>query len=202
MNLCSVIIPAARSRRLTQILVDDLRACSSITLDVVVASPSFKVKRATNVHDDRIGSAASIALALDHTRSKSTHVAWLSDEIKPTTRCLETMMEFIDRHSPPFIGEFFVGDDGCRAGIRPYARWGMTSRKTIAMIGFFDPAYASFYGDVDFSMRCWEAGGSVAICRDARIQHQGREAIETNKHRHFDSDHARYLELWPAYYPT
>lgn len=202
MTLCSVIIPAARSQQVTQELVDHLHNSTDIELDIVVSTPSFEIERATVVRDDHVGSAASIALALEHTQPETLYVAWLSDETRPTIRCIEAMMSFICHHPTPFIGEFFVGDMGAMAKTRRYARWGMTSRQTINMIGFFDPAFASFYGDVDFSMRCWEAGGSVAICTDSTIKHWGRPDIETNKHRHFEKDHALYLSRWPQYYPT
>src|SRR5260221_4914594 len=198
--MISVIIPAARSQEVTQFLVNWLRVYSiGDDPDIIVSSPTFAVNGATCVRDDFMGSAAAIGAALPHVNPKSNYVAWLSDECLPTSGCLETMAAFLDTHPPPFIGEFSVGDAGCLAVDKRYARWGMTTRATIDMIGFFDIGFGSFFGDVDFSLRCWAAGGAVAICQNSKILHKAREdgVKSGNTERHYAHDQALYLSRWP-----
>lgn len=198
----SIIIPTARELSLVQNLVDNLHQCSDVPLDIVISSPNVNyVDGASVVKDDYAGASASIALALSRTNAESTHVAYLSDECRITSYCLTQMAAFIDSNDSPFIGEFCVGDAGCFAKDKRYARWGMASRKTINMIGFFDPCFYSYYGDVDFSLRCWKAGGKVEICHSARIYHERCEdkLEKNNVMRHETHDRLLYLKRWPEY---
>jgi GT2 family glycosyltransferase len=185
----SVVISSAKDADRTQQIVDSLHEMNpNVEVDVVVASPSFEIKRATNIHDrdvggaERIGMNRPMARALKWTRGG--YVAWLSDSTLPKLNCLEIMMAFLDEHPPPFIAEFFVGDEGGRCGFSPeneflghrdsipFARWGMMSRKSIELIGFFSEDFTHQFSDIDLSLRCWKAGGSVKVCDAAKIEHR------------------------------
>jgi|SRR6516225_10222152 GT2 family glycosyltransferase len=196
----SVIFPAARNEDLTQSLVDNLHDTNpNIDVDVVVSSPSFNICRATNIRDDYIGIMRAVCYGLPH--AKGDYVGWLTDETRTMPNCLEHMIDFIDSRPAPFIAEFCVGDPGGQWDGRRFARWGMLSKKTVEMIGFFDPGFASFWSDVDFSCRCWSMGGSVDLCPTALVVHTPiDDDLHRNKvHKYADGDLAYFYKKWPQY---
>ncbi len=219
MTSIAVILPAARLQEQAQMIVDRLWE-NTFVKEVIVASPNFVVERAWCIKDPMVGSARAIAHAYksyvqakffgkaakiwgnDHT----THYAWLSDICYPAPYALDKMLTFVKKHSEPFIAEFRTippVTSGhyrvCTITGKQYARWGMLSRGTIEKIGgFFDEAYVAHYGDVDLSLRCWKAGGSVATCKDAEIEMHGHWHVNTAPQ---SADEALFLERWQHDYP-
>jgi hypothetical protein len=202
----SVILPAARLQEQAQQVVDRLWQNNYVS-EVVVASPNFSVERAICVKDERVGSARVLGLAYKYTRKENPIVCWLSDICYPESGALDKMLGFLVTHSNPFIAEFRTHPpvtEGhyrvCTIKGRQYARWGMLSRKTIEAIGgFFDEAYVSHYGDVDLSLRCWRAGGSVSTCTDAVIEMHGHWHVNTAPQ---SADEALFFERWRYDYPA
>ena len=202
----TVILPAARLQEQAQLIVDRLWE-NSYVRRVVVISPNFevKIKRAVCIRDSNVGSARAIALAYDKYLF-FTHLAWLSDICYPAPYALDKMVAFIDGQPEPFIAEFRTMPPVTKGHYRvctitgkQYARWGMLSRGTIDKIGgFFDEAYIAHYGDVDLSLRCWKAGGSVATCKDAEIEMHGHWHVNTAPQ---SADEALFLERWRHDYP-
>ncbi len=207
MRTISVILPAARDAVLTQRVVDVFNAANpAVHVDFIVSSPSFIIERATNVRDNYAGVFKAFILALPFT--KGDYVAWISDEAMPTTNCLSNMADFLDANTPPFIAEFFVGDEGPKQfGLR-YARWGMMSRKSMDMIGFFDERYQNYFADVDLGLRCWQMGGSVESCGQASISinQLNDELSRSHVGKSWKRDylifrrtwHAKFRDQWPA----
>ncbi len=208
-----VILPAARLQEQAQMIVDRLWENTSVK-EVVVTSPDFQVERAWCVKDPMVGSSRAISLAYKlcglHTKvfddGAATHIAWLSDICYPFPYALDKMLTFVESHPDPFIAEFRTIPPVTRGYYRvctitgkQYARWGMLSRGTIEKIGgFFDEAYVAHYGDVDLSLRCWKAGGSVATCKDAEIEMHGHWHVNTAPQ---SADEALFLERWKHDYP-
>ncbi len=168
MRTISVILPAARDTSRTQNVVNAFHnAHPTVHVDFVVSSPAFTIEWAVNVRDNYEGVFKAFVSALPYT--KGDYVAWISDEAMPTDNCLVNMADFIAARPAPFIGEFFVGDEGCKEfGLR-YSRWGMMSSESIDRIGFFDEGYQNYFADVDLGLRCWHMGGSVESCGNASI---------------------------------
>lgn len=209
--MISVILPAARLQDQAQQVVDRLWKNLWVS-EVVVASPEFEVQRAKCVRDAKVGSARVLAHAFAQTDPKAEYIAWLSDICYPEPYALDALSHFIEdkfveQDGAPFIAEFRTSPsvtEGhyrvCTITGKQYARWGMLSRKTIEQIGgFFDEAYVAHYGDVDLSLRCWRAGGTVATCKDAIIEMHGHWHVSTAPH---SPDEALFLDRWRHDYPA
>ncbi len=208
-----VILPAARLQEQAQVIVNRLWE-NLYVRRVIVASPNFVVKNAICIRDTSVGSVRAMAQVCDeflfphssHEFLFFTHLAWLSDICYPAPYALDKMATFIDCQSEPFIAEFRTIPPVTRGHYRvctitgkQYARWGMLSRGTIEKIGgFFDDAYVAHYGDVDLSLRCWKAGGSVATCKDAEIEMHGHWHVNTAPQ---SADEALFLDRWKHDYP-
>lgn len=203
--MISVILPAGRSQEQAQRVVNRLCA-NEAKLDLIVTSPGFELIGVRNVRDDMAGSSRSIALAV--TAAKGDFIAWLSDICLPARGALDDMLRFVDTPQDyPFIGEFRTVPPVtpghyrvCTITGRQYARWGMMSRRSIELCGgFFDPAFVNHYGDVDLSLRCWKARGSVATCRGATVELDGHHHVSTAP---LSADEALFIERWRGDYPT
>ncbi len=197
MRTISVILPAARDADRTQRVVDAFHAANpAVHVDFVVSSPSFIIERAVNIRDNYSGVFKAFVLALPFT--KGDYVAWISDEALPTPNCLANMADFLDADPPPFIAEFFVGDEGPKQfGLR-YARWGMMSRESISRIGFFDEEYQNYFADVDLGIRCWQMGGSVESCGQASIYitQLNDELSRSHVGKSWKHDYLRFRKTW------
>ncbi len=208
----SVIIPAARSPGRVQSIVDYLHANNAADLDIVVSSPGFEIDGVRNVKDDMTGSSRAIADALKYTDSDSQFIAWLSDICLPMDDNLDVMVAFLDSMVAPVIAEFrtsIYSENNtyrvCTITGKQYARWGMVSRHSMELCGgFFDPAFACFFGDVDFSLRCWKAGGHVLTCENALIKMDGQKdnITTSNWARSRESDRTTFINKWAEDYPV
>ncbi len=168
MKTISVILPAARDAARTQHVVNAFHSSNpTVQVDFVVSSPTFTIENVTNVRDNSAGVFKAFVQSLPPT--KGEYITWISDEALPTANCLTSMADFIDSKPKPFIGEFFVGDEGCKEFGLQYARWGMMPRESVDKIGFFDGGYQNYFADVDIGLRCWHMGGSVESCGHAQI---------------------------------
>jgi hypothetical protein len=202
----SVILPAARMQEQAQEIVDRLRT-NKFVADIVVASPNFEVINARCFNDGGAGSSRALSQAYELTDGRSDYVAWLSEICLPEPGALDRMAALVSGRSAPFIAEFRTHPPVtpghyrvCTITGHQYARWGMVSRETIGRVGgFFDSAYVAHYGDVDLSLRCWQAGGEVATCVDAVIEMRGHWHVSTAP---ASRDEAVFLDRWQKVYPA
>lgn len=201
----SVILPAARLQHQTQQIVDRLWQNKCVS-DVVMISPNFTVTGAYCIKDDNAGSSRVLAQAFKATWAQNKYIAWLSEICLPAPGALDKMVSWLGGNGPK-VAEFRTFPPVtaghyrvCTILGKQYARWGMVSRATLKAIGgFFDETFVAHYGDVDLSLRCWKAGGSVGTCTDAIIEMNGHWHVSTAPN---SQDEANFIAKWSKDYPT
>jgi GT2 family glycosyltransferase len=200
----SIILPSLRPREVNKTISEFYDTNSDVNYEIIVVSP-FEVM-GLNVkwipESERLGTimANNIALAF----VKGRYVVYFSDDVSPTTDCLENMIYFMDKQRAPFIGAFKmttptgkeIGPFG--AYNKLYACYGCISIKTMNLVvGYLDMAFKDSWADIDLSLRVWEAGGSVEICQDAIVIPRQIEDDIYKKHREsFQTDYQTFLGKW------
>jgi hypothetical protein len=202
----SVIITAFRDAERTQEIVDVLHETHvSLDIEPIISSPSFEIRGAVNLRDEMVGPCRAQARAVK--QAKGDYIAWITEKTMPHPACMETMVELVDRHPAPFIGEFSIGEPDAgghfslgkieflgRRDEIAWARWGMMSRVTFDRIGYFDPAFAHHFSDIDLGLRCWRAGGSVTHHSAARLEITNRWGTSQES---IAGDREVFLTKWP-----
>lgn len=167
--------------------------------EIIVVSP-FYVMDAVHIYQEPIGCVAAHALAYKH--SKGEYITFWADDTSPTSGCLSHMVDFV-RGKGLFIGSFRVKDRRRRElaqwsiNGKLYAGFGCASRETFEKVGYFDPAYRSYFADPDLSMKVWKAGGSVEVCPDAWVITEGiSDNISAENSKYFEQDRKSFVSRW------
>ncbi len=214
MKKISIVLACAKGQEETQRIVDHLR--SSIIgceVEIVIASPGYKISNAINIHDHMEGNARAMSMCYGFCTGDL--IAWFSDEAIPEAQAFRELSEFVQSHATPFIGEFLVEDTGhprldhgvymsCSVFGKQYARFGMATKETLAYIGgFFDPHFHAHWADPDLGLRCWMRGGIVQTCQAARIHVSHKpDALHQNNQKYFESDKNFFIEKWNKDFPN
>ena len=203
--MISVLLPSLRPELVKQRIEDF--STSTIDYELVIVSP-FVVegKNVKWVKESPFckGSVAATNYALNY--SSKDYVVYFSDDVRPTSQCLETMYKFMEekrKEVTPFLGAFKmllgnreIGPFGAYEKL--YACYGCIHKKDIEEIGFFSSEFVYSWADIDLSLRVWEKGGKVEICQDAIVKPEQIEDIIYKSHRklYWQKDVDTFLKKW------
>jgi len=204
----SILLPSLRRDAARQRIEEFAQTNGDTDYEIVLVSPfdDLRGDRVVNVPEpEACGSVAGTITAYEH--SSAPYLAYWSDDVSPTPRCLTRMLDFVKGKPAPFIGSFRVRDLAGREFPhrtvygRLYADWGCLSRESIDEAGgFFDAGYRVYWADPDLSLRTWLNNGCVGICPDEWIERNdiADPLKESNRTCHFLQDAEVFLDRWHA----
>lgn len=125
-----------------------------------------------------------------------------NDKVNDKVAAIVPMMKFMDLRgfvnglgnhirswgwgSDNFIGAVDIGQFG-QLKLIPSACFGavLLSAEAVAIIGYLDEAYRSFYEDVDWSFRAWLGGWKIVACPEAIVYHHFGGSYQEKKKFYF-----------------
>jgi hypothetical protein len=204
MKEISILLPSLRFNALAKSISEFDNTNSDVDYEIVVVSP-FEVEGIKTVWVPEIGRLGTIlAEKIALRKARGEYIVYFSDDVSPTKDCLKNMLEFMKQHKDPFIGAFKMATSyGKEIGPfgaynKLYACYGCLSKNTIELLnGYLSTDFQYSWADIDLSLRCWEANGSVEICQDAVVIPRQIEDEVYKSHRHtFQEDFEVFLKKW------
>ena len=205
----SITLPSI-NQKLCEVAVNKiLDITRDVDYEIVVVSP-FEI-RAPKVkwvlETEPLGNAAAHTQAYLH--SQGELIVTFTDDVEPTEpNWLKNAQDFYLSRSKSFFpyvcginaGAFHIAYGYLYPGLS------VISRQSVEKIGTYcDPAYHSYYVEVDFGLRVWAAGGRCEICPGAsfrkikdRFGTPRPHDLEPNSW--FQKDHQTFLNRWHHIY--
>jgi GT2 family glycosyltransferase len=200
----SILIPSLRPEAIAKSIYEFDKTNPDVDYELIVVSP-FKVQGIKTVWvEEQIPYGTIHACNVAFSHSKGDYTVYFSDDVSPTTNCLENMLLFMKNKKPPCVGAFKmetvlgkeIGPFG--AYNKLYACYGCTPK--LGMLDFrpyLDNSFRDSWADIDFSLRVWEAGGTVEICPNAIvIPRQIEDDIYKTHRQRFQDDFEVFLSKW------
>jgi glycosyltransferase involved in cell wall biosynthesis len=203
----SILLPSLRPDELKKRIVEFSATHPRMDYELVVVSP-FLVSGEKIVHileTEPRGVLYAMNEALK--KASSDYIVLWSDDASPIKDCLQNILAFVKKNEKnlPFAAGFSKVDSRgegfgqWRVYGKLYVGWACASKRTIEAVGgLFDPDYRNYWGDPDFSLRVWEKGGTVAVCKDAYIEVvQINDKVKTkNLSTCFEKDTQTFFNKW------
>jgi GT2 family glycosyltransferase len=200
----SILLPSVRPELCAKTISNFEETNNNFDYEITVVSP-FEV-RANKVRwikeESKLGSVLATKIA--YTYSTAPYVIYFSDDVIPTKDCLSSLYDLVKGKKDPFIGAFKmetpsgqqIGPFGVYGKL--YACYGCLSKLTAEWIGgFFDTKFMYSWVDCDLSLRCWEFGGKVEICKNAVvIPNQIEDEIYLSHRETFFQDFDTFTKKW------
>lgn len=214
--ILSIIIPSLRPQKLLDCIlninlnthlsyeiicvVDDFDRFDKIPLLFGFSGHTIKF-----IKDDKcIGTTYPIQLGLE--QSSGTYIVALSDDALPQENWADNMYSFLDKqnNSIPLIGSFVVYDETGELGNigyygRSFSPFPFIRKDNIDKIGgYYETKYNAYFADPSTGIRCWEAGGKVLVCPEAKIYHKyNPDTLHlSNKDKYWEHDESIFKETW------
>lgn len=201
----SILLPSLRPDAVALKVKQFQETNPDMDYELVVVSP-FEIVGEKVVHvleTERRGVIHAINQAYTHAQGKFI-VLW-SDDATPEAGCLKAIIEFVKGKQTPFLASFRRRDirgvehEQWAVYGKLYAGWLCADRATFELVGgLFNPAYRNYWADPDLSLRVWENGGEVAVCREAwiNVEQINDQVKSENLKSSFEIDTETFFGYW------
>lgn len=201
----SILLPSLRPDAVQRKVEEFLSTNADVDYELVIVSPfDMRGERVVHVPEtERRGVIHAINEAYRH--AKGEYIVLWSDDATPENGCLRHMLDLVRTKEAPFLASFRRRDTSGKEAEqwavygKLYAGWLCASRRTFDLVGgLFEPSFKNYWADPDLSLRVWQKGGKVEVCRDAWI---GVEQIDDqvkseNLSSSFDKDTEVFFDRW------
>jgi len=203
----SILLPSLRPDELNKRIAEFAATHSKMDYELVVVSP-FLVSGEKIVHIlETKPRGVLYAMNEAYKKASGDYIVLWSDDASPCEGCLQNILDFVKQHDQPLpFAAGFAKVDPRGEGFgqwsvygKLYVGWACASKKTIEAVGgLFDPHYKNYWGDPDFSLRVWEKGGTVMVCKTSYIEitQINDEVKARNLSTSFEEDTQTFFNKW------
>jgi hypothetical protein len=203
----TILLPSVREELVKQRIKEWKQTNSDVNYEIIVISP-FPCEEIGTIWLNDINKKGSVhATNLGLGIAQGKYIIYFSDDVQPTKGCLRKMIDFMDSQSThPFLGAFKMQTDSGKeigpfgAYNKLYACYGCISIEDLILSSgiLFRPEFKYSWCDIDLSLRIWEKGGKVEICKEAIVIPRQVEDEGYKEHRknYFQQDVNTFLGIW------
>jgi GT2 family glycosyltransferase len=208
MKEISILFPSLREKLAIKRLSEWEATNFDVDFEVILVSP-FEVQggKITWIKDvpPFRGSVQATNQACNIAQGK--YVIYMSDDVKPTKKCLQNMINFMnEQKTHPFLGAFkMINSNGKAIGPfgvynRFYSCYGCISKDDLMSLNgiLFKPQFKYSWADCDLSLRVWNKQGEVKICNDAIVipEQENDDIYKEHRKLYWKQDVNTFLDIW------